>query len=350
MQRDAAPLSLLRLGTGLAVFGSVAAPWFVLVQAQNPEFFDFFFIQEHFARFALSGHHRPGPWWYFVPVLFVISMPWTPVLPAVLARAWRAPATGRLHVDRFLICWVAVIFLFFSVSSSKLPAYVLPVLPALALLVARHWSALPPATQRMPAIALILIGVVLAVTTPIIDNFERFAVASKFIEGYELWLLIAAGVLAVTGTLALHLTAHDRKIPIVVLTLGSMFALQFAMLGMHVFDERYSSEELIERIAGEGKQFERDIAFYSVSTFEHSVPFYLGRTVTLVKYRGEMAPGIAAEPDKQIDTLEAFEQRWRNHDNAYAVMTTAQYEALRDEGLPMRLVDRDTRRVVVARR
>lgn len=64
----------LRLLTGLAVFLVIVSPWFVAVQLQNPEFFQFFFIKEHFQRFAASGHHRVGPWCYFIVIGVVVNM------------------------------------------------------------------------------------------------------------------------------------------------------------------------------------------------------------------------------------------------------------------------------------
>lgn len=351
VQRDASPLLRLRLAAGLAIFLAIAAPWFVLVQASNPEFFEFFFIREHFARFALPDHGRPGAWWYFLPVLLVSALPWTPMLPAVLLRAWRSQQSegGGLNIDRFLVCWIVVIFAFFSASSSKLPAYILPVLPALALLLARHGSQLPAAVQRAPAVTLIAIGMVVGLAVPVLESVERFAAVRDLLVHYEAWLLCAATILVVAGSVAWYRTRHEGRLPFAPLMLGSLMALQLGMLGMHVFDEHHSSEELIERVAGEAKQFRRDVPFYSVSTFDHSVPFYLGRPVTLVRYRGEMAPGIASEPEKHVETVEDFERLWLSHDRAYAVMGLAQFEALRRAGLPMRVVDRDARSIVVER-
>src|SRR5256885_13121730 len=51
--------------------------------------------------YLLPDHHRPGPWWYFVPVLLVGLLPWTPSIPAALARAWRTAAPPGFKIDRF---------------------------------------------------------------------------------------------------------------------------------------------------------------------------------------------------------------------------------------------------------
>src|SRR5438046_7231672 len=100
-------LCCARTNHGSAIAAN-ALPLFVLAQHRNPEFFDFFFIREHFGRYLLPDHHRPGPWWYFVPVLLVGLMPWTPSIPAAFARAGRASAPAGLQLDRFLAILICV--------------------------------------------------------------------------------------------------------------------------------------------------------------------------------------------------------------------------------------------------
>src|SRR5712691_5877402 len=161
VERDTSALRRLHWAPGLCVFGAVLLPWFILVQQRNPEFFNFFFIREHFERYLLPHHHRPGPWWYFAPVLLVGLLPWTPSIPAALARGWRAPASSPFKLDRFLVIWAGVVFFFFSASHSKLPSYVLPALPAILLLFARHYPAMSDSVRRAPALACVASGVAL---------------------------------------------------------------------------------------------------------------------------------------------------------------------------------------------
>ena len=82
---------------------------------------------------------------------------------------------------------------------------------------------------------------------------------------------------------------------------------------------------------------------------DQSVAFYLGRPVTLVADKGELADGIAAEPDKFVAEVSDFEARWRAHTEAYAVMSPATYKELAAAGLPMTVMATDPRRVFVAR-
>ena len=161
LQRDWRLLGRLRWGWGLAIFLAIAAPWFVLVQRANPEFFDFFFIHEHFARFATKAHRRVGAWWYFLPVLAYGMLPWLLYIPHALRDAWRArPAASEFRPQRFLALWAVLIFLFFSASSSKLPSYIVPILPALALLMAHRLAA---ASSRLLLWNALLVGAIAAV-------------------------------------------------------------------------------------------------------------------------------------------------------------------------------------------
>jgi len=128
----------MRLLTGGALFLLVCAPWFLLVSLRNPEFAHFFFIHEHFQRFLTKVHHRYQPVWFFVPVLLGTLLPWSPFLPAALAKGWRERGSGGQTL--FLLLWAGVIFAFFSKSSSKLVPYILPVFPPLALLIG-NWFA-----------------------------------------------------------------------------------------------------------------------------------------------------------------------------------------------------------------
>jgi 4-amino-4-deoxy-L-arabinose transferase-like glycosyltransferase len=138
--RDFALWRRLALLPGLALMLVVCVPWFALVSARNPEFAQFFFIHEHVQRFLTTQHQREGAWWYFVPLLLLGLLPWTAALGAGALTAWRAaPRTpDGFSWLRFAWAWIAFVFLFFSLSGSKLPSYVLPLFPPAALIVAWH--------------------------------------------------------------------------------------------------------------------------------------------------------------------------------------------------------------------
>jgi 4-amino-4-deoxy-L-arabinose transferase-like glycosyltransferase len=123
----------------LAAFCLTALPWYFLCARRNPDFFRIFVIEHNFKRYLTPEFQHIQPFWFYIPILCVALLPWTLgslILAKDAAHAWRRPSSSGL----FLIFWTIVPVIFFSVSKSKLPGYVLPSIPPLGLLVA---SALP---------------------------------------------------------------------------------------------------------------------------------------------------------------------------------------------------------------
>jgi 4-amino-4-deoxy-L-arabinose transferase-like glycosyltransferase len=122
----------------LLAFLALTVPWHVAVARREPDFLAFYFVHEHFQRFATSEARRPGQPLYFVGVLLGGFLPWTPFLGR-LAGAWpgRRLAEWRSRpTEAFLWSWSILVFLFFSASKSKLIPYVEPIWPAVAVLLA----------------------------------------------------------------------------------------------------------------------------------------------------------------------------------------------------------------------
>src|SRR6202012_3326860 len=143
--RDFSPWRKLHVALGLPLFLIITVPWHWLAATRLSDFLQFFFVHEHFARYLTPIAERQEPWWFFGYVFLLGTVPWTvPALRAVFT-GWRvrAPA-GQFHPELFLWIWLIFICVFFSASDSKLMPYILPAMPALALLVA----ASPVATLR----------------------------------------------------------------------------------------------------------------------------------------------------------------------------------------------------------
>ena len=123
----------LKLITYTAFALSITAPWFILVSRANPTFANFFFIHEHLERFLTDSHKRSGSTFYFVPVLLIGAFPWI----AFLKMPQRRPKPGASSPPVLLfIGWIGLTFLFFTISKSKLPPYILPIFPPLAVWIA----------------------------------------------------------------------------------------------------------------------------------------------------------------------------------------------------------------------
>ena len=136
---------------GIVLYFVVMLPWYIAVQLRNPEFFRVFILEHNFARFSRDVYHHRQPFWFYLPVFLLAMMPWT--LALILAVAERVRLIWAEHSNKdafsspedswplFLLIWMFVPILFFSASQSKLPGYVLPAVPAAALLVAEYLAA-----------------------------------------------------------------------------------------------------------------------------------------------------------------------------------------------------------------
>jgi len=111
---------------GIGIFLAVSLPWVLLVQKANPDFFRFFFIQEHFQRYTTTIHHRNEPFYYYIPIIILGTFPWSAFLFKALKGkgwGWIKERLFRKEETIFLLVWIGFITLFFSISSSKLIPY-----------------------------------------------------------------------------------------------------------------------------------------------------------------------------------------------------------------------------------
>jgi len=132
-----------RLGVASLVFLSISAPWFLAAQVRSPGFFHNFFVTENLQRYG--GRYNEYPVWIYIPVLILGLFPWSLCLPTTavnVAKAWRERrvASTAPNPILFLWLWFCVVFVFFSLGRGKLPSYILPCFPALAILIAKEWA------------------------------------------------------------------------------------------------------------------------------------------------------------------------------------------------------------------
>ncbi len=119
----------------ILVFVVAAVPWFWLMQQKFPDFFHYFFVYQHFERFAESGFNNSQPFWFYVPIMLGLALPWTVWLGGLRHRAfWNDAATQDFR--KLMAIWLLVVLVFFSMPASKLIGYILPAFPPLAVLVA----------------------------------------------------------------------------------------------------------------------------------------------------------------------------------------------------------------------
>jgi len=126
------PGELLRYGPlAMAVAVLVGLPWVLAIHLQEPDFWRFFFWNEHIRRFSADNAQHVRPWWFFLPIIAVSSLPWAGLLPSALHKTWQEK---RQPAITFLALWLLLPLGLFSLSKGKLPTYIMPCLLPLALL------------------------------------------------------------------------------------------------------------------------------------------------------------------------------------------------------------------------
>ncbi|WP_194786583.1 glycosyltransferase family 39 protein [Rhodocyclus gracilis] len=347
LARDFSPWRRLELLRGIPLFLLLVTPWFVAVSLANPEFFHFFFIHEHFERFLTKAHGRYQPAWYFFAVLLLGALPWTLMLLQGWLGAWFRERRGAFQPQRFLVVWAWVILLFFSASSSKLPSYILPMVPALAMLTGVWLARVERRALLVHMLVVVVVALVALYFAPsIVDNADA-ETPLEMMSAYARWATVAAYVLlagAVGGTL---LVAWRRlEAGILLLSLAGLLSLTIVIQGHENFGYSNSSYHLAQDVK---PVLPPDVPFYSVGMYEQTLPYYLKRTLTLVNYRDELSFGIDQQPELWVPSFEEFRTRWIAGGDAFAVMSLSTYASFVASELPMEVVARDTRRIVVRR-
>ena len=352
-QRNFRLLWKLEWVVGPLVFLAIAVPWFALVSIRNPEFPQFFFIHEHFERFLSTVHRREQPWWYFVPILFAGFLPWAVALIPAIAQGWQRPAhlsrtSGTFAPLKFLLIYAVFILLFFSKSGSKLIAYILPMFPVLALVLATYLRATEPkrlAWLVLPVFPVALWGAYEAWVAHAgrADEFSRQLYQNAGMWGAAAALAIALGVIAAF----VLLRAQRKWLGVLAVSIGTIVGIELIERGYEHLSPWQSGYALSESIKPHLKPETR---LYSVANYEQSLPFYLKRTLTLVDYIDEFEMGQQSEPQKWIPQLSAFPAAWNAPGAAIAIIPPADTDKMRALGLAFDVIHSDPRRVAIKKK
>ena len=316
--------------SGPLLFLAIAAPWHVLAARRNPDFLWFYFIHEHVLRYATAEALRQQPFWFFGAILLVGLLPWSGLLPAAVALLRRSPERLR---DRpalvFLLCWAGFVFVFFSVSRSKLVPYILPALPPLAVLGA---LAAGEAAQREDSVrrwlrtgaaagALFLGILILPFLWAALGQVEIFSprfspVLFAFALPALAMALAAAAIWWRRGT-----TQEGRT-----WGLPAMAGAAVLLIGcVWAVGPRIALDSSSQALAGFLKQrLGPEDEVYAYDCYPQSLPVYLGRLIGVVRYRGELGFGIDHLPAevrfRRFPSSSQFQDRWRSPRLVYLVL------------------------------
>ncbi len=296
---DMARFRRLRWGWGLLAFLAVGLPWFIAVTVRHPDFPHYAFWQESLVRFTTGSARRAGSVFYYIPVYLGGFFPWSfPLLYACfpLLKKWKALREESNAAPAFLISLVLVVFVFFTISRSKLPGYFLPAIGPLSILVARLWtSSREREGERMPdwltaAFAtLVLVGLFLFIS-PRLMAFRavRTVIEKKtpqdVVDLVKGALVYSGVMLAAVGILGRNIASRARrKVPSMVLLILLLAVTPFLLLQWTSPIKQYMAFQSSRRIAETILTSpQRDLPLYGYYYFRTSLPFYLRRPVGIV--------------------------------------------------------------------
>ena len=318
---------------GFVIFAAIAVPWFVLVCAREKEFFQFFFFDQNLTRFLTTEHNRSGPPYYFFPVLFGGLFPWSIFLPRAVVRLWKS------HEVRLLFIWSGVVFLFFSASGSKLPPYILPIFPALAVILAclfeREWARNIRWLHEIVVYGLffaVVAGGALALAAGLLDAYLPeildTAVIPKAVKGLSLWVF---GV-STAALISLGLKRVRAFGPLCcVLAAYAFLILLGIMADARLIDKFNTTKELALAI---NRERCLDAAIVDYGSFDETLPFYAGKRTYVADYRGELEMG-ARYPDGAayfLDT-QGFLRLFRSDRPVFVVLKENRLDRMRQLGV-----------------
>jgi 4-amino-4-deoxy-L-arabinose transferase-like glycosyltransferase len=329
-------LPRMKIVLGAVVYLAIVTPWYVWVEMRNPGYLRYFLWEEHFVRYLTPYFSRTKNWYYFFVVLAVGFLPWSLILPVTIRSLWKRLADD---LNLFLVLWVIVPFIFFSASHSKLPHYILPIFPALALLTGRALG-----MERYDSAHM---------------RWWRFFILLIFPVAFALYLLIGAGwpellpveirsaviqKVAVIGIYAaifflifavfalgnIERLWKDCGAPLLCTSVS--LALFFVLLAQIIAATSFhrASKSLAQELATVIDPEDR-LVFYS--TYSEGIPFYLriDKPIWLVQaaekgavmgsyYLGERRPAAAAGYGPVFFTFAEFAREWKKNDTTLRVL------------------------------
>ena len=335
-QRDWGLLRRLHLVSGLIILMVICLPWFIAIGCADSNFYSFFFIHEHLERFLLKTHDRFQPWWFFLPVIVFGAMPWSLFLPAALRRGMDNQS-GLFQSSRLLLLWCGTFLLFFSISSSKLALYILPLFPALALLIGIAAARMTSRALMCRLLPITLVAtlafLVLGFFPGLLPLHEPRAANLVFVQ----IAAIAVALLSLASWLGMWLCRQQKFVTgIAAVAFGGLICTQGLMIGFQQLEPANSADSMAALAA---PYLKADTPVYSVKFYFRGLPFYLQRLVTVAYGTPtDLVAGMAWQPELTIAELDGFVAAWRAHPAALAFIRPDIYTELRKENLPMTVI------------
>jgi len=327
---------VVRMGMpwGALIFLAVAAPWYVAVSLENPGFASYFFLEQNLANFASSEPRHPEPWHFYLPILVGGLFPWSGFLPFAFAKSIRRKGAKIDSRWLFLAVWVCGMLLFFSIASSKLPSYLLPMFPAAALLVALVWRDLASGASerfRRPVLASVgLLAAVLAAALAYYATFELAAATARYALGP---IQVVTPIVVLCAGLMLSFVASWRR----------RYRLGFSVLAVTVVVLIFAVNLLIVPPLNPYRST-KDLAL----RLDRALP--AGEPIVFLRELRDSALFYTDRGALVLDYGDVVRRLKRRRKPAHCVMDAERYEQLGDRLAGTFVLDREGGKLVVANR
>ncbi len=328
-QRDLQALRWLLSPWGIGVFCLITLPWFVLVSYRNPEFIEFFVVKQHLARFFSPEEHQQ-PLWFFVPIVFGGMLPWSLCVlcaPGRLREFLRWRHLRRLSPAAwYCLSWSAVVFVFFSLSGSKLATYVLPLFCPLAILAARFLQRVVAERQAdmfvRSCYALLVFAGGCVVGAVIAGQVAHAWQVDIIVPRLYVGAVVLGGAALVALALARRRAVWES---FVVLLFGMLLLQAVAISGRGAAEEYGDLGKVIRREA------RPDDAVISYRHYVQALAFYGRRRIIMANGRGELSFGSFQGDQRAFfwETDEQLIQAWRSGRRVFLIINWYELDPLR---------------------
>lgn len=322
---------------GAMVFSLIALPWYVMVSLRDGDFASYYFLHKNLGYFFSSKVEHHEPFYFYIPMLLMPFFPWSCFLPSALIRSFprglRA-VRGEKKEDLFLFIWFSAIFVFFSLASSKMATYLLPLYPPAALLVGRLWQAgLEGSSQEPPSKGLAYSTLAYSIAILGLALGSAIYLPLRFRSFPPLYFLPSALVMIGAGVAAYIWFFREKKRKAAFLSIGAMVVLLMVSCVHWVFPplNPYRSTKGLSLQLASLLEPGEELVFFG--NLKESVLFYTDRRARVIREKEDLFYYLAST--KRVYCL-MDERRYRKLGEGIRVAA----EVVAREGQEMLLVNR----------
>jgi 4-amino-4-deoxy-L-arabinose transferase-like glycosyltransferase len=292
---------------GISIYCLVVLPWLLMISIREKEFFYFFVIDQQILRFLTSKHKRTGSIFYFFPVLLGGMFPWSLFIPRSMVKLWNKSEL------RLFIIWSCVVFIFFSISKSKLPPYILPIFPSLSIVIGHlfceQWH--KPDKWKMESFAYTFIFFLFSAVSALgisgslnqwVNQISSEAI--NILVNLKGFLIAVSVISIITACLFCF-----RKFGRYSLTFCTLFTFSFLfmiilLLNLNIIDMLNTTKKISNLINEKKYNYDYIINYAS---YDQTLPFYTKKRIIIASYKGELEMGSQYNDSKNYfideDTL-----------------------------------------------